>query len=304
MLDLQHLVSSSRADVQVFVGSAVNIDVGHFTWNKPRGVSMAYMIAVGAGGPGGNGAVGAASTAAGGGGGGGGGQTTLLIPTIFLPDVLYVQTGYSGGTAHTKVSVSPRFTVVNEIILYAQFANGAGGNASGATAGTGGVGGNIVTIATSCLSGLGRYQFFAGQAGTNGGTTGAGNDLALPTTGLIVTGGAGGAGLASGNGGAGGRITGAGPLQTLAGGIGAINATTPPTYGSSGISPITGLLYNYGGTGGGATSGIATGAGLVGAYGGNGAPGCGGGGGGGALTGSTQGLGGRGGPGFVIIIAW
>ena len=45
MLDLQHLVSSSRADVQVFVGSAVNIDAGHFVWNKPRGVSMAYMIA-------------------------------------------------------------------------------------------------------------------------------------------------------------------------------------------------------------------------------------------------------------------
>lgn len=301
MLDLQHLVSSSRADVQFFGPTSRNIDTGHLVWNKPRGVSMIYMLAVGAGSAGGDGAVGAASSAAGGGGGGGGGQSTLLIPAIFLPDVLYIMTGYGVGTAHTKVSIVPQFatTFANSIVLYALFSASPGSPGSGATPGAGAPGGNAAVIASLCLAGLGRYTLLAGSPGATGGT-----NVPLPTNGVIVTGGAGGAALGAGVGANGNQITGTGLFPTYPGGLGATSTTSPPGQGNQGYAPILNLVYNYGGTGGGATHGTATGAGLVGGRGGDGAPGCGGGGGGGALTGSTQGIGGRGGPGFVIIIAW
>lgn len=298
MLDLQHLASRTKADVQVFGGS-----LSIATWQKPRGASMIYMFAAGPGGPGGNGAVGAASTAAGGGGGSSGSQSTLLIPAIFLPDLLYLTVPMAGATL--TVATVHGAPAANNVVLRAEFGN-TGGAASGATAGTAGTASGAASISNCPLAGMGRFNALGGQAGIAGGAGGAAN-LSLPTTGLVVTGGTGGAGVgASGGGNVGGNITGAGIFPTLLGGTGpAVGATTtPPDSGNSGIQPIPGLNYFYGGTGAGSTHNAATGAGLVGAHGGNGAPGCGGGGGGGALTGSTQGLGGVGGPGLVIIIAW
>jgi hypothetical protein len=300
MLDLQHLASSTKADVQVFVGTSTDWR----TWQKPRGVSMIYMLVLGCGGNGGSGAVGAASTAAGGGGGGSGGQATLLIPAIFLPDTLYCLVPFTRGSlADTMVAVDRLST--NGTLLTCGYANN-GGDGVGAAAGSAGVAAGARSTSNAPLSGMGRSNFLGGQGGIAGGVGGATN-LSLPTTGLIVTGGTGGGGVgASGGGNLGGNITGSVVFPTLAGGIGpAVGATTtPPDSGSSGIQPIPGLAFFYGGTGGGSTHNAATGAGLVGANGGNGSYGCGGGGGGGALTGSTQGLGGRGGPGLVIIIAW
>lgn len=300
MLDLQHLASSTKADVQVFTGDGSGATR---SWLKPRGVSMVYMLALGPGGNGGSGAVGAASTAAGGGGGSSGAQVTLLIPAIFIPDALNVIVPAVGAATDTRIAVPAVTLTDNNVFLRAGVGN-AGGNASGATPGTAGSATGTAAIATFPLAGMGRYSSLAGQAGLVGGTISNGNGITLPTTGLVVTGGASGAGLGGGAGGNGGSINGAGVFPTIPGGIGAEFSVSPGGNGSSGIQPVTGLSYFYGGSGGGSGAGTATGAGLVGGSGGNGSYGCGGGGGGGALTGSTQGLGGRGGPGLVIIIAW
>jgi hypothetical protein len=157
------------------------------------------------------------------------------------------------------------------------------------------------------LAGLGFYTLIAGQAGIIGNTTGAGAALTLPTTGLLITGGTGGAGVgnAASTGAAGGAFTVAGAFPTHTGGTAAGSQTLPAGNGSNGFDRvINGLSYSYGGTGGGSTGGAATGAGLKAGNGGAGGIGCGGGGGGGGFTGSTQGLGGRGGPSQIIITAW
>lgn len=306
MLDLQHLVSSSRADVQVFIGTRGSTVS---PWQKPRGVSMIYMLVLGSGGNGGNGAVGAASTAAGGGGGGSGAQATLLVPAIFLPDVLQVWTGFPGFSS----TVSLRDPLINggigagEYILLAA-AGGAGGNASGATGGTSGTAGGVPAIGNNPLAGLGRYTFLAGQAGVGGGTTSFASDLIRPTTGLVVTGGTGGGGLgAAGTGtNGGGNILAAGVFPSIRGGGSGLLANTNSRgeNGSSGHQSLPGLLHFSGGAGGASQATNITPAAAGGGFGGNGAPGCGGGGGGGGFTGSTQALGGSGGPGLVIIIAW
>lgn len=295
MLDFSHLASSTKADVQVFTGDGSGVPR---SWLKPRGVSMIYMFAVGSGGNGGNGVVGAASTAAGGGGGGSANQGTLLIPAVFVPDVLTVQV-FTASVQSSVVCLPNVPYVANNCFLRSD-GGGNGGNASGATGGTAGGTSVANTIAQQCLAGMGRYNFLAGQAGTasTGGRT-------LPTTGLCVTGGTSGGEITAAQGFNGGNINDAGGVFGTSFGGWASNApTTPPENGNDGYRPIPGLNYFFGGTGGGPSHGAATGAGLVGGMGGNGAPGCGGGGGGGALTGSTQGLGGRGGPGLVIIIAW
>jgi hypothetical protein len=129
--------------------------------------------------------------------------------------------------------------------------------------------------------------------------------LALPVTGLFVTGGTGGGACPTtvGAGTAGGARTGAGVFPSVVGGtLGTL--TTPPGNGGAGFKPIANLLYHYGGIGGGGVGSNATGAGLVQSRGGNGMPGCGGGGMGGAFTGSTAGAVGLGGPAFCIITCW
>lgn len=300
MLDFSHLASSSGADVQVFSGVPSSGNTAA-VWLKPRGVSMVYIFVVGSGGDGGNGAVGAASTAAGGGGGGSGAQSTLVIPSVFIPDVLFVRAPLFGGST---VSVVNAAYVANNTLV-SSTTGGTGGAASGGTAGGAGGAGTIATIAAMPLAGMGRYNFLAGQAGVAGSGTSAGNFISLPTTGLVVTGGAGGGGIGGFDPGSdGGGINGVGRFPYMPGGIGQQATTTPAGDGNPGIQAIQGLTFFYGGTGGGSTGPGAIGAGLVAGNGGNGAAGCGGGGGGGGFTGSTQGLGGRGGPGLVIIIAW
>lgn len=302
MLDLQHLASSTKADVQVFTGEGTGVAKA---WQKPRGVSMLYILALGRGGAGGNGAVGAASAAAGGGGGASGSQTTLLIPAIFLPDTLYIHASTSLSNTSVAIYPSTGSPTSRDVVVMA-YAGNNGGNASGATAGAAGTLPVAVTAADMPLYGMGRTNILGGQAGVIGSVSATGTSVTLPTTGLIVTGGASGGGLANTGGGisrAGGNITGAGVFPTLEGGV--LGGTGfPPGNGSAGIRPIPNLNYFYGGSGGASSHPDATGAGLVGGYGGDGAPGCGGGGGGGALTGSTQGLGGKGGPGLVVIISW
>ena len=300
MLDQFHIPTQyGNAEIFTFVGNSTGTVV--YTFNKPRGKSMIDILLVGNGGNGGNGVVGAVSTAAGGGGGGSGTQTRVTMPIHLLPDILFVTLNFG---ITSRVGLVPNDTTAANVVVCAG-AGGVGGNASGATGGTAGTAGAASNGSIMPL-GWAFATSLAGQAGTAGGTTGASTAVAIPTTGLLVTGGAGGAGLgnAGSTGTAGANITGSGVFPTLSGGAAAGSQTTPAGDGQAGYRPVPNILMGYGGSGGGSTGGAATGAGLYAGKGGNGAPGCGGGGGGGGLTGSTQGTGGLGGPAYCVITVW
>ena len=307
MLDFSHIPTQyGAATVESFTGNSVSSGIAWQMWQKPRGKTMAHILLVGAGGPGGSGAIGANSTAAGGGGGASGGQGSIMVPLWAIPDVLFLSLGYglTNGAVNSYVSIAPN-TVANNSLLYAG-GGGAGGNASGATAGAAGSAGGAPSTGTMPLGWQWLDSAISGQAGIIGGVAVSGANLTLPTSGLLVTGGTGGGGLpaAATSGTAGGSFTVAGVFPAHAGGAAQATATNPANDGSHGYRPVAGSLYGYGGTGGGSTHGTATGGGLVASRGGNGAPGCGGGGGGGALTGSAAGSGGLGGPAFCIITCW
>lgn len=305
MLDFSHIPTRyGAATVEYFEGVAPSAAAASMTWLKPRGKSMCNMLLVGCGGNGGNGVIGANSTAAGGGGGASGPQVSLTFPLWAVPDILFLNLTAGGSGGVSSVSIVQNGASQNVLALVN--AGGNGGNASGATAGTAGAAPSGSTAANMPLGWGWADNVISGQAGIAGGTTGAGAALTLPVTGLLVTGGTGGAGLGAAGavGTAGGAFTVTTGFPPQIGGAGGSAATTPPNNGSNGLRPIPGLMYGYGGTGGGSTHGTATGAGLVASRGGAGAPGCGGGGGGGALTGSTAGSGGLGGPAFCVITCW
>ena len=320
MLDFNNILATPGYDFQQFYGDATVTLLQWQTWRKPRGVNWVYMIGVGGGGGGGS-SRNNSTSAGGSGGGSSGAQTSLLIPAMFVPDILYIQAGaygiggtYTGasagvaGTAGTPtyVCVEPDTTLTENMTLL--FANGGNsGGAGGPGAGAGGAAPVAATIANMPLAGRGRYTFGAGQAGGTGGATGAaGVAITLPF-GLMVTGGAGG----GGNNGAvpslGGAISAvpntlvadAFPLPINPGAV-ASGATPAGPSGNGFIS--RNYMFNFGGAGGSAST--ATAGGNCGPA-GNGAPGCGGGGGGGAnTTAAGPSKGGDGGPGFVYIISW
>lgn len=306
-MDTFHLPQGKLFTRLLFVGGSPSAGANWQAVHKPKGVSTIDILLFGQGGSGGTGVVGANSTAAGGGGGASGGQTHVTIPAHLIPDIFYVSCGNRGGAGNgiaSYVSIRPN-TTANHVIAIAN-GGGAGGNASGATAGAAGSAGAVATAATMPL-GFNFAFVLAGQAGIIGGTTGNSAALTLPVTGLLVTGGTGGAGLGAGgaNGGSSGGFTvpaAPSPFPPQLGVTGTSSATTPPGNGSYGFNNVVqGLQYNYGGTGGASTHGTATGAGLVQARGGQGGLGCGGGGMGGALTGSTPAVAALGGAGFCII---
>lgn len=302
MMPLGNSPFEGRSAEFTFIGDLLSGTTSWKTLAIPKQYSMAHIFCLGPGGVGGNGAVGANSAAAGGGGGGSGGQTSLWMPTRWLPDQLFISVGGMVGQA-TRVCAQPD-AAANNCLAFAN-SGSSGGNAAAGTAGAVGNGGGVATIGNMPLAGRGHYNFFGGQNGIIGGTTGNGAALTLPVTGLIVTGGTGGAGLAGAGvaGSNGGLFTvpAGNYFPSHAGGVGGSAATTPPNDGSNGYAAGKDMDYFYGGTGGGSSHGTASGAGLYGGRGGRGHIGCGGGGGGGALTGSTQGIGGVGGPGLVII---
>jgi len=309
MLDLLHLPKSTSGNVDYFYNTG-GTNTSWQTWEKPRGIIMLEIICIGAGGGGRSGWCVNSTSRSGGGGGGSGGFTRLLIPAIFLPDVLYVTVGKGGaggasatltGTANlgsnglfSSVNIAP----TNAAFYIVCFANaGAGAVVGTASAGTAGFGANGAQPATALMSNLGQFAALAGQSGTAGATV-AGTALAYPTTGLLLSGGgAGGGGI-----GIGGDIT--APTQssfslipTRTGGI----AASPGNPGADGISLLQPLI-SIGGAGGGSSTSTASG-GAAGGRGGNGGIGCGGGGGGSGPTGGS-GAGGNGGDGLVIIRSW
>jgi len=310
MLDFGHLPVG--AQVSVFTGSGTTINANWRVWNKPRGMSHAYMLAIGAGGRGGDGFVGAVAAAGGGGGGSSGSQSTLWIPLHHLPDLLYISaTWLSGNSTSARIATNPDATANNAVLVASTPATSNSGTAG--AGGTGAAGGAIATIATCPIAGLGKYQFLVGQVGGTGGFNGAATALAFPTTGLICSGGGGGGGIQVATGSDGADVTGVGNIPTtlrgLAGtsGVNGTNGSVGTTFmaqlpifvgASGGGSGFPVAVISNGANGGGASFGATIGRPGGVAY------GCGGGGGGSAVTTAAAGIGGEGGPSLVIIICW
>lgn len=321
MLDFSHIPKSGKADIQVFNANSTLTSFTYNTWVKPRGISFVRFFGFGGGGGGGAGAAaGGLALSAGGGGGGSGCQFNIIVPAFFLPDVLYISVGYGGaggvagaGGAGIGTGIFTTATnIVNTAIMSAPPGNG-GGAGSGATAGFASPASGVNTITANYLAGLGFIgagiaapgnTCLSGQGGTVGGTTVQGTNIILPTTGLVITGGAGGGGVNGTSGtliAGGGFTTPASPAFFPIHNGGVATNTAGGRNGSNGFK-LPNLQYYYGGTGGGS---YAAGTGGGGGDGGAGGLGCGGGGGGGSFTGSTpQSQGGRGGDGLVIATAW
>ena len=237
------------------------------TWQKPRNCKFIWMMCIGGGAAGQNGA-----TVGLGGGGGGGGVVRAIFQANVLPDTLFIQPGPGGQTNlapanRSFVSITPSSATAMNIVC-----------TSGATAAQPLGPGEIIATATNMgLASLGTFIAVAGLSVNTYFTT------------TVIGGG--------GNGSSVGDPAGVGFASINMGGI----ITTPLIAG--GISPegsggADGIFswkpfYSIGGAGGGYNS-----AG-VGGRGGNGAYGSGGGGGGqGTVAGGTFG---KGGDGLVII---
>jgi hypothetical protein len=317
MLDLLHLPKSTPGNVDYFYNTG-GPSTSWQTWEKPRGIIMLEIICIGAGGGGRSGWCSNSSVRSGGGGGGSGGFSGLLIPAIFLPDVLYVTVGKGGaggasatvtGTANlgfdglfSSVNIAP----TNSAFYLVCYANaGAGAVLGSSSASAAGVGAAVALRTSALMSGLGQFSALAGHTGGAGGG-GAGGALAYPGTGLLLSGGGGGGGGTNSN--AGGAVT--TPTQASFSLITTRTGGTSepfgiPTDGGPGADGISLLqpIMSIGGAGGGASNSNTTGS-AGGGNGGNGGLGCGGGGGGAGTVGSGSGAGGKGGDGLVIIRSW
>lgn len=273
MLDLFNIPTPQTANYQEFYGGGTYLGSGvprtAMSWVKPRGASMVRFLLIGAGGGGGN-----ATGTTGSGGGGSGAVTSWIGPAMFVPDTLIVFAGAGGSATNDGVasSVAPRLGTFSTNILTA--AAGYGATLAGAA------GGNAMPA--NQFTACGIFTSIAGQAGTNGSSSGAGTNQAASTT-TFLSGGAGGAGADGANGGS----------VTPNYGYTALASVTGFTAGKNGYFITQPILVGTGGAGGGTTT-------AFGGAGGRGGIGCGGGGAGeDALTG-----GGRGGDGAVFIWAW
>ena len=279
-------------------------------WNKPKNSRFIMISCIGGAGGGGGGQSGAGTNRTGGGGGGASPHIKGIFPSIFVPDILYINVGIggSGGTANNSggtgsisyVSASPSFDNFS-VLMQSSSTTPSGGLSNG----TGGGSGNP-NVSSLILGQLSVFEFpglvrsgAAGGASSGGTGTNASIDYALCP-------GAGGGGASStGVCGSGGNVL---TLQTntqypiISGGT--ASGTTKGGDGTKIMMPnnsgyITALASLYGGAGGG---GNGTAAGTnIGGDGGDGYYGCGGGGGG---AGDTGGNGGKGGDGFVMIISY
>ena len=285
-----HLPDNSR-NFTIFQSAGAN---DWQVWSKPQGVNWVEFIVIGSGGLGGAGFSGAAGTARGGGGGGGCGSISKgIFPAQYTPNRLFINIALGSNGVDTFVSMEPNSTAVNRFLVGRGGSTGGTGTASAGGAGGAAGGANIQQNWAS----LGQVTSFAGYAGSAGGAhTGAvGATLTISvSTGVFLTPGSGGGGTPTANTDfAGGPITGAGILPSLAGGLAAGGRGQDGfAWWGGGQLPI----FFFGATGGG-TNGAAG----VGGAGGDGAVGCGGGGGGAGVTG---GAGGKGGNGLVIVRCW
>lgn len=289
------------------------------TWNKPKNSIFVFMLLIGGGGGGGGGCGKTSAGSAGGGGGSGGSAATsaYLIPSIFVPDTLYIQVGAGGnggvgglagaGTAGgtivppglTRVARSP--TNLQPYNLYGISGATAAGSGGGGTSAAFGALGGAGSAATNLLAGLGNwgfYQFRTGQAGVAGGAAVGANGISVtPVASACILPGTSGAGSTSAD--FVGGLYAAVANSFLATQFNSTGAGSGALFTASGGFQYRPYNYFFGGHGGGSSNT----AGVPGGAGGNGVmPGCGGGGGG---AGTTQGgKGGDGGPGLCVIGTW
>lgn len=325
MLDFSHIKNGLPGlDIQEFVQASPTDGTFTQVWNKPRGISMVSILLIGGGGGGGAGRSGAVNASGGGGGGGSAAYTLALVPAWVLPNIIYVAIGKGGSGGIDAVAAAagiasrlaayPNTDVGNSILI--TNGGGAGGRGGAPGAGTSGAAGTVSAATQSYLSGLMLFGQngsttnlnSVGIAGTAGGTTGAGVNLAIPRS--LTIGGLGGAGLAAAtgnNGSTGGTYTNpsANTFVYPAHVAGTAGLIATPVNGGNGSNGIP-VSYNgsvvafLGGTGGGS----ATSSGGTGGNGGSGAYGSGGGGGGASLTPNAPGVGGDGGNGYCLITSW
>jgi hypothetical protein len=299
-------LTDSAVNNQVFYTKGAT---GFQVWTKPANAKFVSIFCLGSGSGGGGGMVGTATTPRRGGGGGGSGAYSVgTFAAAQLPDLLYliVGVGGAGGAGNSSptnggsgalsyVSVDPDNVAIN-ILLQSGAAPPSGG-ISGGNGGTIGVGGTAWTGGILNFLGLTRSV-----AGTNGGS----GNISVPATSItpttIVCGGPSGGNTTTAAAFAGGDVTGSGFLNTITGGALGAGAATGGT-GSDGFSTNVNLTnkntptFFTAGSGGGASVSGQGGAGGAGAY------GCGGAGGGAGFTG-LAGAGGKGGDGLIIITAW
>ena len=296
--------------VQRFFGSITDGSTVPYAipWEVPKWTSFLCMICIGGGSGGGPGLGGASLTARGGGGGGATGAIArVIVPTAFLPRVLYLfpgwgglggvgngNTGANGGRSQITDKASTYNGAVADTILVSGTAQSIGahpGTAAGSD--TGGTGETAGGVNLGPYQSLMSWKVIGGLFGQNAGALGAAgvNTATYGTGGMPMCEGAGGGSTNASNvTGAGGNVVGAGLTPTSFGGAAG--------SGGAGGNGIHGSRHAYpwvGGSGGGSGD---TG---IGGDGGNGAPGCGGGGGGGGITG---GRGGNGGEGVIVLISW
>ena len=277
-------------------------------WNKPPNCKWVnfYLVGGGAGGQGGR--IGSTLNRNGGNGGGSAAFSYVTFPGFALPDTLYllVASGGTGGSSGagqgsvgglSYVCVIPDITSPYNILMKSGTA-GAGTVADSSIAGT------VITAADVLLADIAFVSAYPGRAGGAGGVTSTAA-VAVTSSGIPFTGGAGGAGCTSGGVlGVAGNITGILDFPTISGGTNTAVAGETASKGGSGYSTRENFvgphfntpMYFTGGGGGGAASN-ATG---IGGAGGDGSFGCGGGG-GGVGGNTTAGIGGRGGDGFIMI---
>lgn len=303
MIDYSNIPSITNHQT-FFVGASANV---WQTWVKPKNCNFVFITAIGGGGGGGS----SSNVAGNGGGGGGGGSssiTKIIIPSVVLPDTLYVKVGVggNGGTGGSvggngelsTVAIRPNISASDIIIRSGSIGSQGGSQGTSSVGGTGGGGDTVFTVASGFLSSLGIWDSIGGDSGANGGfTTNGSTKTALQN--FPLCGGGGGGGKSASNF-AGGSILAGGVLGRVAGGAGGGG------NGNKGIISILpqNLTYSFtefpfattGGSGGGSNTTISGGGG----NGGNGEIGSGGGG-SGAIDGGTGRVGGRGGHGLVII---
>jgi len=314
MVDTFNIVDGSQQR-QVFFANGVN---SFHTWNKPSNCQFVHFFVLGGGGGGGGGQGSAAGNARrGGGSGGAAGGTVSLIPSAYLPNIIYIQVGSGGsngigGTTNSNggagtlsyIMVSPDTskTAANVIIQSGDAA--AGGGNSGVNSGTAGIAGTIWSYTSNIFNDIGLMSPFAGQAGVLGQISPVPTSISISG---ITSGGAAGAGMIGSTAQAGGSVNAGGYIPTMLGGPagGSASSTTAGGNGSGAFMTFNPNSVGYssqqliftGGAGGGGSDGGVGGSGGPGAYGS-------GGGGGGAGVTNSGGNGGRGGDGIVIITFW
>ena len=318
MLDFGHLPKPQNGTVDYFPGFSTSNGGEWEVWNKPKNCMFIRILCIGGGSGGASGFPSATTNARGGGGGGAASQLTYVtIPAIFIPDRLYVSSGVggTGGASSTSVSNAGASGIrsyvsiapsTSAIYLLTSIPNSllGGGAASASASGAGGNAGGTPAVSSVLQAFQGHFFGLGGDAGLAGGTfTGAvGGARSYPTTGLLLSGGAGGGG---GAGFAGGNITQPASqsavytlFQTLTGGVAGDAGSTIGGNGTPGVELYQPLLATGGSGGGSSFDGTARGG-----DGGDGGFGCGGGGGGAGGT-DGGGAGGNGGPGLVVIHTW